>query len=151
MRRKREVRSNPVRIPSQRELLRDVMLSAAQCDAWLTLRELARLTQYGEASISAQLRHLRKLRYGAFVVDKQVREESDVYRAIDRRRVWDPGSPLHLRNATVPHDWHIYSSGRVGLSLKVRHDQKLDYISRTYRFLTEPRLVTPGQAGVFVK
>jgi len=98
MRRKREARSNAVRVPSQRELLRDVMLSAAQCDAWLTLRELARLTQYGEASISAQLRHLRKPRYGAFVIDKQVREESEVYRAIDRRTVWE----YRLRAVSLP-------------------------------------------------
>ena len=46
----------PVR--TQRETLCDVMLSAAQCDTWLTLQELALLTHYGEASISAQLRHL---------------------------------------------------------------------------------------------
>ena len=59
---------------SQREVLRDVMMSAAQCGTWLTLRELARMTNYGETSISAQLRHLRKERYGAFVIDKQVRK-----------------------------------------------------------------------------
>ena len=46
--------------PSQREVLRDVLLSATECGSWLTLRELSQLTQYGEASISAQLRHLRK-------------------------------------------------------------------------------------------
>src|SRR6202011_4898132 len=49
------------RLRSQREVIRDVMLAAADCDTWLTLGELRTLTHYGEASISAQLRHLRKL------------------------------------------------------------------------------------------
>jgi hypothetical protein len=63
--RNRPNRSTRTRVPTQREILRDVMLSAALCDTWLTLRELALLTRFGEASISAQLRHLRKRRYGA--------------------------------------------------------------------------------------
>jgi hypothetical protein len=59
---------------TQRQILRDVMLSAAECATWLTLRELSCLTRFGEASISAQLRHLRKPAYGAFLVEKRVRE-----------------------------------------------------------------------------
>ena len=65
--------SGRTRVPTQRDVLRDVMLSAALCETWLTLRELALLTHYGEASISAQLRHLRKRRYGAFAIQKQQR------------------------------------------------------------------------------
>lgn len=57
----------------QRDVLRDVMLSASECDTWLTLEELARITRYPAASISAQLRHLRKPRYGGFVVRKRCR------------------------------------------------------------------------------
>ena len=64
----------------QREVLRDVMLSAWQCDTWLTLRELAAMTHYGEASISAQLRHLRKARFGAFVVEKRLRKNAQAGR-----------------------------------------------------------------------
>jgi hypothetical protein len=59
--------------PTQREVLRDVLLTAAKYDAWLTLKELARFTRFGEASISAQLRHLRKARYGGFEVTKRQR------------------------------------------------------------------------------
>jgi hypothetical protein len=73
MRRTGRKRSVRTRVPTQREVLRDVMLSAAECETWLTLRELSLLTRYGEASISAQLRHLRKPRYGAFVIAKQHR------------------------------------------------------------------------------
>jgi hypothetical protein len=62
------------RLRSQREVIRDVMLAAADCDTWLTLGELRALTRYGEASISAQLRHLRKLENGVYEVAKRHRE-----------------------------------------------------------------------------
>jgi hypothetical protein len=63
------------RLRSQREVIRDVMLAATDCDTWLTLGELRGLTRYGEASISAQLRHLRKLENGGYDVSKQRRED----------------------------------------------------------------------------
>ena len=44
------------RRPLQRDVLRDVMRSANECDPWLTLEELARITLFPPASISAQLR-----------------------------------------------------------------------------------------------
>jgi hypothetical protein len=62
------------RLRSQREIIRDVMLSAAECESWLTLGELRALTRYGEASISAQLRHLRKAENGGYEVVKRHRE-----------------------------------------------------------------------------
>jgi hypothetical protein len=62
------------RLRSQREIIRDVMLSAAECDTWLTLGELRALTRYGEASISARLRHLRKSEHGGYEVVKRHRE-----------------------------------------------------------------------------
>jgi len=107
--------SGGARLLTQLEVIRDVLLSAAECagtissngksaasmrfngDAvdstarqvpegiyeshdlstadggWMTLRELAELTNYGEASISAQLRHLRKTRFGGYVVAKRRR------------------------------------------------------------------------------
>ncbi len=62
------------RLRSQREIIRDVMLSAAECETWLTLGELRALTRYGEASISAQLRHLRKTENGGYDVVKRHRD-----------------------------------------------------------------------------
>src|ERR1700719_2662140 len=61
-------------VPTQREVLRDVMLAAGKYGAWMTLHELARLTRYGETSISAQLRHLRKAKCGGYVLEKRVRK-----------------------------------------------------------------------------
>ena len=56
----------PLACRSQREVLLELLRSAVQRDAWLTLDEMARETNFPQASISAQLRHLRKLRYGAW-------------------------------------------------------------------------------------
>ena len=73
----------------QRDVLCDVMLSARQCETWLTLDELAKLTHYPPASISAQLRHLRKPQYGGFVVEKRQREFGRVLLGEDFGTVWE--------------------------------------------------------------
>ena len=93
------------RLRSQREVIRDVMLAAADCDTWLTLSELRALTRYGEASISAQLRHLRKSENGGYDVSKQRREDAvNASAAADGRgecvweyrilRLWQAGTHL---------------------------------------------------------
>ena len=82
---------------TQQEILRDVMLSAGECanhsgdcgQAWLTLEELARLTQFGEASISAQLRHLRKPWYGGYEVEKRRREAESWARPEQAGALWE--------------------------------------------------------------
>ncbi len=61
------------RLKRQLEVVRAVMLSASICGAWLTLEELAKITGYPPASFSADLRHLRKSRYGAYLVEKRRR------------------------------------------------------------------------------
>ena len=76
------------RIPTQREVLRDVMLAAGKYGAWMTLRELNKLTGYGEASISAQLRHLRQARYGGFALRKRIRF-GEVVRLSQQFIVWE--------------------------------------------------------------
>jgi len=74
------------RLRSQRDVIRDVMLAAADCHTWLTLAELRALTRFGEASISAQLRHLRKPEHGGYEVVKQHRDEGlPEHPALDRR------------------------------------------------------------------
>jgi len=42
---------------------------------WHTLEEISRATSEPEASVSAQLRHLRKLRFGGYIVSKRRRGE----------------------------------------------------------------------------
>jgi hypothetical protein len=73
----------------QCDVLCDVMLSARECETWLTLDELAKLTHCPPASISAQLRHLRKPEYGAFIVEKRLREAGRILRGEDFGAVWE--------------------------------------------------------------
>ena len=49
--------------------------AAAYSDNYHTLGELARFTGDPEASVSAQLRHLRKDRFGGWIVEKRRRGE----------------------------------------------------------------------------
>lgn len=88
MGRKRGTGTAPSVGPTQREILRDVMLAAGKYGAWMTLRELARLTRYGEASISAQLRHLRRAECGGYVLEKRVRE-AEVVGSEEHFVVWE--------------------------------------------------------------
>jgi hypothetical protein len=88
MRRTKKVRRTRSLAPNQREVLRDVLLSATRCGSWLTLRELSQVTQFGEASISAQLRHLRKPKYGSYVVEKRVRRGL-VVSDVEHRAIWE--------------------------------------------------------------
>lgn len=48
---------------------------------WRTLQEITRITGDPEASVSAQLRHLRKPRFGSYIVEKRHRgaESSGLY------------------------------------------------------------------------
>ncbi len=59
-----------------------MLLAARICETWLTLHELSLLTGYGEASVSAQLRHLRKPRFGGFAVAKRLRVSEKRARAM---------------------------------------------------------------------
>jgi DNA-binding transcriptional regulator GbsR (MarR family) len=88
-------------------VLRDIMLAAGKYGAWMTLRELSRLTRYSETSISAQLRHLRKARCGGYVLEKRVRQPEIVsseehfvvweYRLTRRRRFAGSGPESRRR------------------------------------------------------
>lgn len=60
-------------VETQLEAIRELMLSLSSRGAWLTLAEIAEQTEIGEASISAQLRHLRKPRHGRYKVEKRPR------------------------------------------------------------------------------
>ena len=57
------------RLGRQHERIRDLMLDRK----WRTLSEIASLLGYPESSISAQLRHLRKPRFGSYEVLKRRR------------------------------------------------------------------------------
>ncbi len=90
-----------VRLRTQLEVIRDVMVQASDCGAWLTLREIAQMTRYGEASISAQLRHLRKRQFGGYLIEKR-------RRGVPTHGVWEYRL---LRGATPPQlEFKAYSA-----------------------------------------
>jgi biotin operon repressor len=88
-RRRRRAEGTGERMPTQLEVVRQVMLLAAQYDSWMTLEELARKTKFAETSISAQLRHLRKQEHGAFQVEKRRRAWEEALRTNVREKVWE--------------------------------------------------------------
>ena len=55
------------RIKKQHEKIRDIMIDGV----WRTLSNIESLTSYPQASISAQLRHLRKQKFGGYIVLKR--------------------------------------------------------------------------------
>lgn len=66
---------------------------------WRTLDEIAQLTGDPHASISAQLRHLRKARFGAHTVNRRARGERShglfEYRLIVNRPQGEKGAQQH--------------------------------------------------------
>lgn len=71
---------------SQLAAIRKLMRRAVARGAWLTLNEIAKATEFGEASISAQLRHLRKKEHGGYRVQKRRRKQLCLRDASARRR-----------------------------------------------------------------
>jgi len=63
------------RIARQMDIIRDYMLDSG----WRTLAEIEEATRYPQASISAQIRHLRKPRFGGHIVNKQRRGNSGLW------------------------------------------------------------------------
>src|SRR5579864_4988484 len=63
-------RLDGARLNRQRERIRDWMLAR---NDWKTLAEIRLALDYPESSISAQLRHLRKMRFGSHRVWKRRR------------------------------------------------------------------------------
>lgn len=71
------------RIKKQHEVIRDFMLR--HWNHWHTLGYLSLTLDYPEASISAQLRHLRKPKFGGYIVEKRRRAGSGTWEYRVRR------------------------------------------------------------------
>ena len=63
------------RLSNQNQEIRDLMLD----EKWRTLQEIEYDTGYPQASISAQLRHLRKSRFGSYTLNKQRRKLAGLF------------------------------------------------------------------------
>lgn len=64
------------RIRKQRDRVRDWMLGHGE---WRTLAEIREALRFADSSISAQLRHLRKPRFGSYRVEKRRRDGSGTW------------------------------------------------------------------------
>jgi len=72
---------------TQLAAIRELMRRAFSRGVWLSLGEIAEATEFGEASISAQLRHLRKRHHGGHRVEKRRRRPARA--AAAGRRIGD--------------------------------------------------------------
>lgn len=66
---------------------------------WRTLKEIAKATGDPEASISAQLRHLRKPRFGRYTVERRARDDRE--RGLFEYRLGERGSAATPREKEV--------------------------------------------------
>jgi len=73
------------RLSAQHLRIKTLMLD----HSWRTLKEISYVTNDPEASISAQLRHLRKQRFGSFVIEKKSRGDRE--NGLYEYRVMPPG------------------------------------------------------------
>ncbi len=67
--------------------------------------------------------------------------------AIAGRKIWDEGSPLFLRLSSVSEERAVFSSPRIGLTLKKEHlaEKMFPYIMSRYRFLVRPSEISKGK------
>lgn len=72
---------------TQLAAIRELMQRSFARGIWLTLGEIADVTEFAEASISAQLRHLRKPRHGGHRVEKRRRRPHGA--AVAAPNIWD--------------------------------------------------------------
>ena len=77
----------------------------------------------------------------------KVKDVASLDEMISGRPVWDTSSPLAIRESPTTRTANVYSSSRVGLSLKkAREMQEAPrFVARPYRFLTEPQAISKGK------
>lgn len=82
------------RLTKQLDRIRETMRDGA----WRTLAEISAATGDPQASVSAQLRHLRKISHGSHRVDRRRRGEAK--RGLFEYRMGPPGSEVHFERLT---------------------------------------------------
>ena len=88
------------------EPVRDFMLNMCRISegrGWATLSEIAEMTGVHETYVSVNLRHLRKTRYGSYIVDKRHRENIGTYEYRVRERARLSPSPVSRSRGSRGH------------------------------------------------
>lgn len=86
----------PTELPGL-ERVRDFMLNMCRISegrGWATLSEIEEMTGVHKACVCANLRHLRKTRYGSYIVDKRHRQNIGAYEYRVRERATLSPSPV---------------------------------------------------------
>lgn len=84
------------RLSKQHVRIRNVMLDGE----WRTIKEISSLTKDPEPSVSAQLRHLRKERFGGYVVERRSRGNRE--KGLFEYRLLSPKGQLELMLGAEP-------------------------------------------------
>lgn len=84
-----EPRPPESKVATQREVLRDVLLSASQCGAWLTMAEMHKLTRFAIPSIAANVRAMRPSDGGGWMIEKRLRKAEATLDGGAAREVWE--------------------------------------------------------------
>jgi len=69
---------------NQHEQIRDFMLDKAIDNKWVSLEDIELALCYSQSSISAQLRHLRKPKFGSYIVNKRRMGDSWEYQVLPK-------------------------------------------------------------------
>jgi hypothetical protein len=109
---------------TQLAAIRELMKRACARGIWLSLAEIAEATEFAEASISAQLRHLRKVHHGGHRVEKRRRGSAHIA-AGGRQKVGDARrGPVIWEYRVRPRAWgfHARKTPWCPSSFRARHD-----------------------------
>lgn len=72
------------RLTNQRQTIFDLMKD----EQWRTLRAIEDITGFPQASISAQLRHLRKWRFGSHTINRRSKGGTHMYQLVVNNDDW---------------------------------------------------------------
>ena len=115
------------RLSGQHERIRDLMLDGE----WRTLQEIQEVTKDPESSISAQLRHLRKPRFGSHDVDKRRRGGSGSW----EYKVYPAGTNTKTLGLTRADARRVREDLFAALSTATRHSFSFRYRPQVEEFL----------------
>jgi hypothetical protein len=75
---------------------------------------------------------------------------ADLYRRISPLDTWDQDNLVHLKAEAEDRDLEIFSSARVGLPWRPFDPLRLEYLTKPYRFLTEPKRIRKGKGATIL-
>jgi biotin operon repressor len=72
---------------NQHEQIREYMLEKTSEGKWVSLEDIELALCYSQSSISAQIRHLRKPKFGSYIVNKRHKGDGWEYQVIPQEGI----------------------------------------------------------------